>query len=83
MVAEDLVTALNYTIHVNRSPRSYAQLSGLALSTGNLTPAFDPAVKEYSVAYPHGSGSIKVTPKTAETVGGLTGPGRRGAVKRS
>ena len=42
--AEDTTHNLSYTIDVNRSPRSYAQLSNLSLSTGTLIPAFDPKV---------------------------------------
>jgi len=46
-------------------PNNNADLSGLALSTGTLTPAFATATANYAVTLPYATTSLSVTPTTA------------------
>jgi phage major head subunit gpT-like protein len=51
---------------------SNANLSALALSTGTLSPAFDPAVTAYTVNVANGVSAITVTGTAAESGAGLS-----------
>jgi phage major head subunit gpT-like protein len=51
---------------------SNANLSALSLSTGTLSPAFDPAVTEYLVDVGNGVSSITVTGTAAESGAGIS-----------
>ncbi len=44
----------------------HADLSELSLSAGSLTPAFDPAVHEYTASVPNGTAQVKVTAVAAQ-----------------
>jgi hypothetical protein len=59
-------TAVTLTVY----PSSNASLSGLALSTGTLSPAFDPATTSYTASVPNATSTIKITPTAAD--GGAT-----------
>jgi beta propeller repeat protein len=43
-----------------------ANLAGLVLSAGTLTPAFDPAVTNYTATVPNHTNSVTVTPTSAD-----------------
>eukprot|EP01052_Picozoa_sp_SAG31_P061108 SAG31_NODE_20213_length_581_cov_0.732365_2_plen_110_part_01 len=45
-VSEDGENKLTYSIAVNRSPRSYAELSNLTIDPGILVPSFSSSVTE-------------------------------------
>ncbi|MGE5529388.1 MAG: cadherin-like beta sandwich domain-containing protein, partial [Patescibacteria group bacterium] len=47
-------------------PADDASLSGLAISSGTLTPAFSPAVTDYTVDVPYSITGVTVTPTTAD-----------------
>jgi len=49
-------------IFTTKALSSNASLAGLSLSSGTLTPAFDPAVTNYTVSVPYAVSSLKVTP---------------------
>ncbi|MFB9276442.1 Ig-like domain-containing protein [Cohnella cellulosilytica] len=60
--------------------RDNADLSGLALSSGSLNPAFDPAVLAYSASVPNAVDRVTVTaavydPEASLKVNGITVPG--------
>ena len=66
------VTAQNgtskvYKITVTRAPSANANLAGLTLSTGSLTPAFSADVTEYTADMPNATGSITVTTATEDS----------------
>jgi PKD repeat protein len=48
-------------------PSSNANLAGLLLSAGTLTPAFDPAVTNYIACVSNHTSSVTVTPTSADT----------------
>lgn len=52
---------LDYALTINRSAAGNANLSGLTVSTGTLSPAFAPATLLYSVSVLHNVTSITVT----------------------
>ncbi|HYF92779.1 MAG TPA: S-layer homology domain-containing protein [Symbiobacteriaceae bacterium] len=64
VTAQDGVTQKTYTITVNRAAAlsANADLAGLSVSEGTLIPAFDPAVRNYSVAVGRRISGIQVTP---------------------
>ncbi|TSD67873.1 T9SS type B sorting domain-containing protein [Inquilinus sp. KBS0705] len=57
-------TQNTYTITVNRPQSSDATLNSLAVSTGELSPAFTPDGLEYTVAVSDTTSSINITPTT-------------------
>nr|WP_248285320.1 cadherin-like beta sandwich domain-containing protein [Alteriqipengyuania abyssalis] len=59
-------TTLQYTITVTRAASSDATLSGLAVSEGTLSPAFDAAQTSYSVAVGTAVDSIRITPTVSD-----------------
>ncbi|MFC3345772.1 cadherin-like beta sandwich domain-containing protein [Paenibacillus abyssi] len=71
VTAQDGTTKKTYTIEVNRAsappaPSSNAELSGLSLSAGTLTPAFTAGTASYSASVGNGTASITVTPTAAD-----------------
>ncbi len=59
-----------YTITVNKAiPSSDATLSALSASAGVLSPAFDPAVLNYTVALPYGTSDVPTLSATKNFVG--------------
>ncbi len=66
VTAEDGATTRTYAITVYRKC-DIADLSSLAFSVGDLSPAFAAGTTEYALDVPHASTSTTFTPKVAET----------------
>jgi hypothetical protein len=62
----------SYTLTLTRIASANADLQGLALSAGTLTPAFDPTVPRYTAAVPYAPGTVSVTPSVAVPTSTLT-----------
>ena len=62
VTAQDGTTMRTYTVTVTRAASSNANLSNLVLSSGTLSPSFDPAVTSYTASVPNSTTSITVTP---------------------
>ncbi|MFB9279463.1 cadherin-like beta sandwich domain-containing protein [Cohnella cellulosilytica] len=60
-------TTKTYTLTVTRDPSSDASLSGLALSSGSLSPAFASGTTGYAASVANGVSSITVAPTTSES----------------
>ena len=67
VLAEDGTTSEIYTLDVKRlvAPSSNADLANLVISSGTLTPGFDPATTNYSVDVPYTVSSVLITPTSA------------------
>lgn len=52
-----------------------ASLSSITLSEGSLEPAFDPAVKKYTVNLPEGTASVELSATTTDPAATVTGTG--------
>ena len=65
-IAEDGVTTKTYTVTITRAPSSNAELASLALSSGPLTPAFDPATTSYTATAPYSPAVMSVTATISE-----------------
>ncbi|MFF2158146.1 cadherin-like beta sandwich domain-containing protein [Paenibacillus chitinolyticus] len=62
-----------YTVTIARAASGNADLSGISLSEGTLTPpVFDPAQLAYTAAVPNASTGIDVTVVTAEATASIT-----------
>ncbi|EPD82190.1 cadherin-like beta sandwich domain-containing protein [Paenibacillus sp. HGH0039] len=71
------VTAQNgsvktYMLTITRAASGNADLSGISLSEGTLTPAFDPAQISYTAAVPNASAGIDITAVTADVAASIT-----------
>ncbi|MCY9597385.1 hypothetical protein PC41400_08855 [Paenibacillus chitinolyticus] len=71
------VTAQNgsvktYTLTITRAASGNADLSGISLSEGTLTPLFGPAQLSYTAAVPNASTGIDVTAVTADATASIT-----------
>nr|WP_294942880.1 cadherin-like beta sandwich domain-containing protein [uncultured Mucilaginibacter sp.] len=66
VTAQDGSATKTYNITVTRARSSNADLSNLVLSTGSLSPAFDPATTAYTELVPNTVSSITVTPTNAD-----------------
>ncbi|PYE47771.1 NHL repeat-containing protein, partial [Paenibacillus barcinonensis] len=53
-------------------PSNDASLSGLTLSSGSLSTAFDPAVTSYTASVPPAAGSITITPTVRDSMATVT-----------
>lgn len=62
LTAQDGVTVKTYTVHVKRIASNNADLSGIMLSSGILSPAFNPNTTVYSVALIYAIGGINIIP---------------------
>ena len=70
VTAQDGTTTTTYTVNYTVAKNSDATLTGLTVSAGTLTPAFDAATTAYSVELPVGSTvypTITATPATGAT----------------
>ncbi len=65
VTAEDM-TMKTYSVVVTRAASSDANLSGLVLSSGAISPAFGPATTSYVQVVPNATASLTVTPTVAE-----------------
>ena len=74
VTAEDGSTTKTYTTTVTRAapPSSNANLSGLALSTGTLSPAFASGTTSYTAGVPFNTVSLTVTPTVADATASVT-----------
>lgn len=72
VTAGDGVTTMTYTLTITRLPSSNTDLAGLALSTGTLTPAFDPATTSYTATVSNATTSLSVTATVSDTNATLT-----------
>ncbi len=72
VTAQDGKTTQTYTITVTRTPLLNASLSGLALSTGTLSPAFAATTLGYTAAVPNTVTGITVTPTAADAAAVIT-----------
>ena len=67
VTAEDGTTTKTYTVTLNRALSAIATLSGLALSSGTLSPAFAAVSTSYTVSVTNATTSITVTPTVTYT----------------
>ncbi|SEG73884.1 cadherin-like beta sandwich domain-containing protein [Paenibacillus sp. UNC499MF] len=65
-------TVKTYTVTITRAASGNADLSGISLSEGTLTPVFDPAELAYTAAVPNASAGIDITAVTADGTASLT-----------
>jgi len=72
VTAQDGITVKTYTITANRAPSSNANLSGITLSTGTLSPAFAANVTAYTMSVPNTVTSLTVTPVLADNTATVT-----------
>ena len=68
VTAQDNITTTTYTVVVTRAPSApsapsaSAGLSSLSLSSGTLSPVFDPGTTSYTASVPHTVSSLKFSP---------------------
>lgn len=77
VTAQNGTTTKTYTINVTRTISANADLSGLSLSSGTLSPVFSSDTTGYTASVENSVSSITVTPTTADvsaevTVNGVT-----------
>ncbi len=65
--AEDTSVTKTYTVSVTRAGSSDATLSGLTISDGTLTPAFDSSKTAYTATVANSVASVTVTPTVNES----------------
>jgi hypothetical protein len=66
VTAQDGVTIRTYTVTVNVAASTNANLSGLTVSTGTLSTAFDAETLSYTVNVPYGTTAITLTGTKAD-----------------
>lgn len=66
VTAQDGSTTQTYTVTVTRQQSSNADLSDLVLSTGSLSPTFNPAVTSYTDLVSNATSTITVTPTNSD-----------------
>ncbi|MBW5448843.1 DNRLRE domain-containing protein [Cohnella sp. CFH 77786] len=66
VTAEDGTTQKLYTITIYRAPSNSAELNGLSLSRGTLSPAFSSGTQLYGATVANSVTSVTVTPTVAE-----------------
>jgi hypothetical protein len=68
VTAQDGTTALTYTVTVVRAaPSTNANLTGLALSSGTLSPSFAAGTTSYTASVANNVSTVTVTPTTADS----------------
>lgn len=72
VTAEDGVTTKEYQVTVNRLARSDASLSTLAVSSGELSPAFNSGIFVYSVSVDNTTTKFDLTPGTTDSAAAIT-----------
>lgn len=72
VTAQNGTTTKSYTINVTRTISANADLSGLLLSSGTLSPAFAAGTTDYEASVENSVSSITVTPTTADGSAGMT-----------
>jgi hypothetical protein len=66
VTAQDGVTVKRYTVGVTRLPSTNADLAGLLVSGGTLSPGFASGVTSYAVSVPYATSGLSVTPVVAD-----------------
>jgi len=66
VTAQDGTTTKTYTINITRTISANADLSGLALSNGTLSPSFGSGTTVYTASVGNNVNSITVSPTTAD-----------------
>ncbi|WP_295794214.1 cadherin-like beta sandwich domain-containing protein [Mucilaginibacter sp.] len=66
VTAQDGVTTKTYVITITRAASANAALTGIALSSGTLSPLFATGTTGYTVNVPNATTSITLTPTTAD-----------------
>ena len=66
VTAQDGVTRRPYVVVVTRAASNNTNLSGLALSSGTLTPAFVSGTSSYAASVANGVSSVVVTPTRSD-----------------
>ncbi|MEK0447386.1 MAG: hypothetical protein RLZZ399_2707, partial [Verrucomicrobiota bacterium] len=66
VTAQDGLTVKTYTVGVTRLPSTNADLTGLVVSGGTLSPGFASGVTSYAVSVPHATSGVSVTPVVAD-----------------
>lgn len=72
VTAQDGATARTYTITVTRLASTNANLAGLALDGGTLSPAFDSGITSYTAGVPNATASLFVTPAVDDSTATVT-----------
>ncbi len=72
VMAQDGMTKKIYNLFILRAPSDVADLSGLSVSSGTLTPAFNNNETGYSVEVPYQVSSLGVTPKLLDAAASLS-----------
>ncbi|WP_236336639.1 cadherin-like beta sandwich domain-containing protein [Paenibacillus auburnensis] len=72
ITAQDGITKKVYSLVILRAPSDVADLSGLSVSSGTLTPAFNNNETGYSVEVPYQVSSLGVTPKLLDAAASLS-----------
>jgi len=72
VTAEDTITSQTYTVTITRLPSANADLSGLALSAGALSPSFSSGVLAYSTTVANAVTSETVTATLSDTTATVT-----------
>jgi gliding motility-associated-like protein len=72
ITAQDGTTTQTYTVTVARAPSSNAFLSGLKISSSNISPAFSQTNTGYTASVLHNITSVTVTPTTNDANATIT-----------
>ncbi|MDQ0640272.1 gliding motility-associated-like protein [Pedobacter sp. W3I1] len=72
VTASDGTTTKTYTVTVTRASSANADLAGLVLNSGTLSPAFAPATTSYTASVGNATTSITVTPTTSDATATVT-----------
>ena len=71
VTAEDGTTTSTYTIYVSRDASAISTLSNLAISSGMISPAFDPAINNYTATVSNATTSITITPTATDATASI------------
>ncbi|WP_166727778.1 cadherin-like beta sandwich domain-containing protein [Mucilaginibacter gilvus] len=71
VTAADGLTTQTYTVNITRVASTNSNLSALTLSTGTLSPAFDPAILSYTSLVGVATTGITITPTVADAAASI------------
>ncbi|MDW5315085.1 cadherin-like beta sandwich domain-containing protein [Rhizobium sp. PL01] len=66
VTAPDGSVTQTYTVTINRAPSANAELAGLSLSSGSLSPSFAAGTASYTASVPNSAATITVRPTSAD-----------------
>jgi gliding motility-associated-like protein len=72
VTAQDGTTIQTYTVTVTRAPSANADLAGLSLSDGTLSPVFATGTNSYAASVANSTLSITITPTIADATATIT-----------